>query len=356
MNDLLMIAGGGTGGHLFSGLAVAEEWQKRGGQVVFVGTPRGIEVRLVPQYGYPLELINVNPLKGRGLMLKLKTFLGLPVALVRATRLIMRHRPKVVIGIGGYASGPILLMASLMGKPTAVVDQNAMPGMTNRFLGRRATRVFVSFERAERFFDPAKTKLTGNPVIAKRVPTDIPTKPSHPVILVCGGSQGARAINQNFVAAAPIVKKRFPDAEFIVQTGKTDYETIVKDLKTMGIEAQVAPFFDGMDELYARVHVVVSRSGAGTVTELALWGLPAIMVPYPFAADDHQYWNAEGFERHGAAKVIRQEHLTAEGLAAEIESILSDKDRWQKMSDASKALGHPDAAKKVVDELECIAN
>ena len=351
----LIIAGGGTGGHLFSGLAVAEEWVLRGGKVLFVGTPRGLEKELIPRFGYRLELIKVSSLKGSGIFRKLKTMAGIPTACLQSRRLLKKEKPDVVLGIGGYASGPMVMTARLKGIPTAVVDQNSVPGLTNRWLGKWVDRVFLMFAESASYFRREKVRITGNPVLKKLQKEADKAKGARDMLLVCGGSQGAHGINEKFLDAVEEIQRRRPELKIVHQTGSADYEWALNRMKEKKIDAVVAPFFDNLQEYYGRTQLVIARAGAGTLTELALFGVPSILIPYPFAADEHQRKNADIFVRHGAAEMILQEDLTTAGLKEKIGMLLSDPKKLEEMSRRARGLAKPDAAEKIVDELISLA-
>ncbi|MBI2340586.1 MAG: undecaprenyldiphospho-muramoylpentapeptide beta-N-acetylglucosaminyltransferase [Deltaproteobacteria bacterium] len=351
----LIIAGGGTGGHLFSGLAVAEEWKARGGSVLFVGTPKGLEKDLVPKYGYRLEMISVSSLKGSGIFSKLKTLAGIPGAILNSRRLLKEEKPDVVLGIGGYASGPMVLAARMRHIPTAVIDQNSVPGFTNRRLGRWVGRVFLAFDEAADYFEKGKVRLTGNPVLKRLREKAARSGSAKDTLLICGGSQGAHAINEGFIEAVKEIDKRHPGLKIVHQTGTADYEWVARKFREKKIQATVAPFFENMEEHYGRAKLAVSRAGAGTVTELALFGVPSILVPYPFSADGHQKKNAAHFVCRGAAEMVLQSDLTAEKLAEKITELLSDGKRLETMSQKARSLARPDATQKVADELMALS-
>ena len=354
----LLIAGGGTGGHLFSGIAVAEEWHNKGGDAVFVGTERGLEKNLVPRYGFPLELIPVGSLKGTGVFHKLKTFLRLPRSFIKSFALLKKVKPAVVLGIGGYASGPVVLAAALRGIPTAILDQNSVPGLTNRILGRWAGEIFLNFEVASSYFKGRPVKVVGNPVIRSRrgpgpgAPFGGKISAKEGVtLLVCGGSQGAHALNENFLEAVEKLRQDFPGIRVIHQTGPADAEKAGQVYREKKVTALVSPFFDNMEEYYRVASLVIARAGAGTLTELAAWGLPSILVPYPFAADGHQLKNAEVFEKAGASEIVEQKNLTGIMLADKIGGLLKNPERLNDMGKRALALNKPDAARDVVDVL-----
>lgn len=336
---------------MYSGLAVAEEWAARGGEVFFVGTPYGLEKELVPRYKFPLELIEGRPFKGGKFWEKVKTVMGIPKAVSRSFFLLARIDPDVVLGIGGYASGPVVLASCLKRVPTALLDQNSVPGMTNRILGKWARRIFLNFEEAQSHFKREKVKITGNPVISARRANPVPLLNKGMTILVCGGSQGARRLNQKMVEAYEMLAPVFPNLQIFHQTGVHDYSWVCVEAQKVPLKIVVAPFFDDMEKKYAASRLVISRAGAGTLTELAQWGLPSLLVPYPFAADDHQRKNSEVFEKMGACEIIDQNILTGELLAEKISGLLKNEERLVRMSQQARKLAKPDAAKEIVDEL-----
>lgn len=353
MTSKVIIAGGGTGGHLFSGIALAEEFSQRGYQVIFVGTKRGLESKLLPQYNYPLITLPVSSLKGRALLERLKTFLILPLAMIKSFWICLSKRPKAVIGIGGYASGPTLMVSSFLGLKTAVIDQNSIPGFTNRILSRFVKKVYLSFDASKTYFkNQKKLKVTGNPIPKARHPKDsIEFKPS---ILVCGGSQGAQKINEVFLDILAQLKESFSELEVIHQTGAFDFQRVKKIYEKKKIELKslrVEDFINNMEDVYPKVSLMIARAGAGTLTEMALWGIPSILIPYPYAADNHQKANAKVFSDKDAAILIDQKDLSPERLLKEIVSILKDQNRWNLMKERTLALANFNAAKDIADDL-----
>lgn len=349
----LLIAGGGTGGHLFPGLAVAEEWVARGGEVVFVGTARGLENTLVPKYGFRLELLEVRGLKGSGIAQRLSSLKMIPNALLRSRRILRREKPDRVLGIGGYASGPTVLTAALTGHKTAIIEQNSVPGVTNRILGKFVSKVYLNFEEARPFFPDRKIRPVGNPVLKSRKKWEGGRSfpPNSPMLLVCGGSQGAKRLNEVMKEAAPLLAKALPQLKIVHQTGNADCEGIRAEMKALRLPVEVHPFIDRMEDYYRRASLIVSRSGAGMLTEIACWGLPSVLVPFPFAADDHQKVNAASFVSRGAAEMIEQANLSPEALTSRVISLLSDPATLKSMSDKAFTLARPEAAKAVVDDL-----
>jgi len=357
----LLVAGGGTGGHLYPGIALAEEVSSRpGGAVLFVGTARGLETKLVPAAGFELQLLDVSGLNRVGLGNVVKGLGRLPKAFFASRALLKRFRPDLVIGVGGYASGPLVLAAALLGYPTAIQEQNSQPGFTNRVLGVFARRVFVAFEDAKRFFSANKTRLFGNPVRRKFVTAvrDVDRSMADVArnVLILGGSQGAKAVNDLVVgaAAAPAKEDRLPP--LVHQTGAGDEARVYEKYAAAGLahRVQIRPFIDDMPTALAGAALVVGRAGALTLAELAMMARPAILIPLPTAAADHQTRNAAEFERAGAAVVMNQRTATPEALAAQIASLMGAPERRAEMSRHMAALGRPDATRQIVDELESL--
>jgi UDP-N-acetylglucosamine--N-acetylmuramyl-(pentapeptide) pyrophosphoryl-undecaprenol N-acetylglucosamine transferase len=359
----LLVAGGGTGGHLFPGIAIAEEVVRRGGgEVLFVGTSRGIETRAVPAAGYALETLEVSGLKRMGLGGTLRGLVRLPLALLRSFAILRRFRPDVVVGVGGYASGPLVLAAALGGYATAIQEQNSVPGITNRVLGRLVKVVFTAFEDAARCFPAGKLERLGNPVRAKIVSAlegaSATTTPTDRLrILVVGGSQGARAVSELVTTAAPQLASAGVDFSLVHQTGQADLERITERYQALGLagRATVTAFIDDMAAAYANADVVVARAGALTLAELAIAGRPAILIPLPTAADDHQSKNAARFAEAGAALLLDQRKATAEDLAAALRDLAHQRDKRDAMATAMRALARPRAAQAIVDRLEDLA-
>lgn len=352
----VLIAAGGTGGHIYPGIAVAKEIMRRdpGSTVRFVGTARGLETRLVPQAGFELSLIESAGLKNVGWRARLRGLWLLPKSLLAARRLIREFRPNIAIGAGGYVSGPVLLMAAFMRVPTLVMESNALPGWTNRRLARFVDAAAVSFEAALPYFR-SKAVVTGNPV--RREFFDIPRKmrdPSRLSLLIFGGSQGARAINNAMVAALPHLAAHRSMLRITHQTGEADYERVLAGYMDAGWgeNADVRPYIDDMVASFAAADLIISRAGATTSAELAAAGKAAIMIPLPTAADDHQRRNAEALQNAGAARMILQQELSGERLAAEIAALISAPERITQMENASRKLARGNAAEVTVDLIE----
>ena len=349
-----LIAAGGTGGHIYPGLAVAREVVRRDPRAVvrFVGTAKGLETRLVPQAGFELSLIESAGLVNMGLRERLRGAAVLPKSFAAARRLIREFRPDVVIGAGGYVSGPVLLTAALMRVPTLVMESNAVPGFTNRVLARFVRAAAVSFEEALPYFR-GKGVVTGNPV--RREFFDVPEKEADPAafsLLIFGGSQGARAVNLAMVEALPHLSARRDTLRVTHQTGKLDFERVREGYEAAGWSgrAEVREYIDDMVSAFSRADLIVSRAGATTSFELMAAGRPAIMVPLPGQLEQRK--NAEALERAGAARLVPQAELTGERLAREIDSIAARPGRAAEMGRAARKLARGDAAATTVDLIE----
>jgi len=358
----LLIAGGGTGGHLFPGIALAEEIVARNPQnkAIFVGTARGIEAREVPKAGFPLELINVSGLRGKGLLGLAGGALKLPLALLSSLRILRRYRPDVVLGVGGYASGPVLLAARVLGTSTAILEQNATPGITNRILGRMVRLVFTAFPEAGVFFPARKVRQLGNPI--RRSLLDNFLKP-HPridpgcfALLIIGGSQGAHVIN---LVLPEAVDRLPPDLRSSLcirhQTGARDREAVAKRFQGIETQAEVVDFISDMSAAYGWANLVVARAGASTLAELTVCRRASILIPFAAAADDHQTKNAAALAQGGAAVVIPEAEMTAERLAKEILALAQAPERIALMETAAARLGRPEAAREIGEVLSQLA-
>ena len=353
----LLVAGGGTGGHLFPGLALGEEVKTRHprNDVLFVGSAGGIEAREVPKAGYPLELIGVGPLKRVGISGFFRGLFRLPRALAQSIRILRRFDPDVVVGVGGYSSGPLVLAAWMLRIPTAVQEQNALPGFTNRVLGKLVDAVFIAFPEAQAGFPVRKTHLLGNPIRRAFLDNYLHTKaPTDRLsIFVTGGSQGAHALNQRVAEAMEILAPQIGSRlQLLHQTGVKDQGEIAaryQKLKASGLAAEAVAFIDDMPRAYAGADLLVCRAGATTIAELTVCKKPALLVPFPFAADDHQTVNARSMVASGAALLLPERELTAQKLADELRALEADRGRLQKMSRASGLLGRPEAAREIAD-------
>ena len=353
----VLIAAGGTGGHIYPGIAVAKEIMRRDAEskVLFVGTARGLESKIVPENGFELSLINSAGLKNVGFLGKLKGLLILPKSFLEARRLIKDFQPNVVVGAGGYVTGAVLLMASLMRVSTLVMDSNALPGFTNRRLAPFVTKAALTFEEAMPYFGK-KGIVTGNPVRKEFFDIQPKVRGEKLNLLIFGGSQGARAINSAMVGALKHLQPFKNQLQITHQTGESDFATIEKDYAENGWEtADVRRYISDMVSEFAKTDLIISRAGATTCAEVAAAGKAAIMIPLPTAADDHQRKNAEALVSKSAAKMILQKDLSGDVLAKEITALLNSPERITKMERAAKKLAKADAAKVTVDLIKDLA-
>jgi UDP-N-acetylglucosamine--N-acetylmuramyl-(pentapeptide) pyrophosphoryl-undecaprenol N-acetylglucosamine transferase len=340
----VILAGGGTGGHVIPALAIAQELRARhSAEIKFIGTARGLETKLVPAAGFELELIEVGALKNVGLVTRLSTLWQLPGALLRSRRIIREFRPEVVIGVGGYASGPAMLAAEMAGVPTLIFEPNLVPGFANRMVARWASAAAVHFDETKRFLPRAQ--VTGVPVRKEFFSIPPRAAGAPPTLLVFGGSQGAAALNRVMMESAAALKQA--GVSVIHQTGERDYNQVQAAYQKSGLSAEVTPFIDRMPEAFARADLLLCRSGASTVAEVAAAGKPAIFVPFPRAADDHQRRNAEALAQAGAAVLLPEAELTSAGLVKAAGELLADRKRLQEMSAAARKLAHPNAAQDI---------
>jgi UDP-N-acetylglucosamine--N-acetylmuramyl-(pentapeptide) pyrophosphoryl-undecaprenol N-acetylglucosamine transferase len=356
MERTVLIAAGGTGGHLFPGIAVAEEIRRRdsAARIVFVGTRRGLESRLVPRAGYELETLPVLPLNAVGFVRAFRGACALPWALVRAAGLVLRLRPLAVLGVGGYAGGPVVLAAALLGVPTLVLEPNARPGFTNRVLRPFVRKAACAYEETRHYFG-AKGVLTGNPVRGGFVTPPRAARKTPLTLLAFGGSQGSRVLNRTLVEALAYLPG--PDRLRIVhQTGEAMTGEVRSAYAAARREATVLPFIDDMEARVAEADLVVARAGATTCAELTTAGRAAVLVPFAGAADDHQVTNARALARGGAARMIEERDLSPESLGRAVADLVSRPDVLQAMEEASRALGRPDAATRVAQLVEQVAS
>ncbi len=350
----VVIAAGGTGGHVFPGIAVAQELRTRGCRILFLGARGGIESKEVVKAGFAIETIDTaRKIKGMSLGARLQALSFMPAALVEMLVRMGRFKPHVVLGVGGYVSGPAVLAAGLSRIPSVLLEQNAIPGFTNRVLSRRAECSIVSFDEALKYM-PRSINL-GNPVRAEIVerltfPGRTKKLSAQPNLLVLGGSQGARPLNDAMVKISPLLKEM--GVKILHGTGEADYEWVKKSYERRSVDAEPYPFIEDMASAYESCDFVFCRAGATTIAELTLAGKPALLVPFPHAADDHQTANAQSLADRGAAISIPQKELTADRLTEELRKLLYGPDIVTRMSKRMKELARPDAASRVADFLE----
>ena len=342
------MAGGGTGGHVIPALAVARVLRSRGHHVLFVGTERGLESRLVPQEGFELELIRIGALNRVGMRQQLETLLRLPLTTVGCLKL----PASAVFSMGGYVAGPPVMAALLRRVPVVVMEPNAIPGFTNRIIGRFVSRALISFPETARHFPTGRTELTGLPVRAEFF--QLKPKPRGPLLnlLITGGSQGSRTLNRAGRESWPLFRSAGIPVRILHQSGAAGFEELRDAFVQSGVEGEVVPFIRDMPRAFAEADLVICRSGAGAVSELAAAGKPSILVPFPFAADDHQTHNAEALERGGAARLVRDAEFTGKRLVEVVKEIEPGLER---MGEAARKSAHPGAAARAADVLEEVA-
>ncbi len=356
----IIIAGGATGGHLFPGIAIAEEFREArpGCQVMFVSTGTAVEKRVLPRTGFDFKRIASEGIKGRGRVAKVRALFKLAVGIVTAGRLIRTFKPDLIVGMGSYSSAPVVIGGWLLGVNVVLHEQNALPGVTNRVLSRLADRVFVSFEKSAGRWPAQKVRLTGNPVRKDildimKVDQNKTTDPAAAfTVLVIGGSQGASRINRAVTGAlAHLAEKQA--LFFIHQTGAADETTVRQAYQQQGVNCLVKAFFDDMADCYRRADFLVCRAGATTVAEIVCLGKPALLVPFPFAADDHQTENARALVEAGGAELMVEKDLTETAVAQKIAYYVAHRDRLREMGRRLQAIGRPAAGKIIVNE--CLA-
>ncbi|MEN6332282.1 MAG: undecaprenyldiphospho-muramoylpentapeptide beta-N-acetylglucosaminyltransferase [Smithella sp.] len=349
----VVIAGGGTGGHLFPGIAIAEEFIRRDkkAEVLFIGTQRGIESKLLGPAGYKLSTIDVEGIKGRGIKALIKGFYQIPQSMWQSGRILKKFQPRIVIGVGGYASGPVVLSAHFMGLPTAIAEQNAAPGITNRILGKFVDKIFVTYAETANSFPASRVLASGNPVRAafagvrslQRAEKDFHQ------LLIFGGSQGAQAINKSVVEMLPQLQKIKNNIRILHQTGARDVESVQEAYARYGIRADVTAFIVDMADAYSQADLIICRAGATSLAEITMAGKAAILIPFPFATNDHQTKNAEAMADKGAAIMIKEKDISGDKLFEVVEELLRDPKKLHLMEENSANLGNINAAATIVD-------
>lgn len=354
----IVIAGGGTGGHLYPGIAVARALlqRRRDAVVTFAGTAKGIEARVVPREGFELDVLRSAGLKGRSGAALLRGIALLPLSALDAWRLLSRRAPHLVIGVGGYSSGPVMALAAARGIPTLLLEQNAVPGFTNKTLAYVVSAAGVTFESTIGYFG-RRGFVAGNPVRPEFFTgVDSIAASTPPRVLIFGGSQGSHAINLAMVEAAPRLATHDGGMAITHQTGEHDLELVRDAYRRAGLDARVEPFLFAMDREVKGAYLVVCRAGATTLAELAAAGRPSVLIPLPAATDDHQRKNAEVLRDAGAAEMLEQKHLTGDALADRILALVADRGTLEAMSAAASRLARPDAARVIVDKALELAN
>jgi UDP-N-acetylglucosamine--N-acetylmuramyl-(pentapeptide) pyrophosphoryl-undecaprenol N-acetylglucosamine transferase len=354
MKGTFVMAGGGTGGHVMPGLAVAKELRGRGYEAVFVGTSRGLEARLAPEAGFPLRLLRIGALKRVSWRERMRTLAALPASLLEAGRVLDDSAPAAVLSLGGYASGPVTCMAVMKNIPVVVMEPNAMPGFAHRMIGPFARRALLGFEQAAPYFPPQRWEVTGVPVRPEFF--TVPRKSHRPpyTVLITGGSQGSHRLNMTALECFKLWNSG--EVSVLHQTGEMDYDEVCSRYREIGAAAETTPFLRDMPAALARADVVVCRSGASTLAELCAAARASILVPFPYAADQHQLRNAEALAAAGGARVIEDRELTGERLCRELRALLETPGRLEAMEQAARRLAHPDAARRAADVLEAVGS
>ena len=354
--SVFLIAAGGTGGHVLPGLAVAEELRRRGHGAVFAGARRGLESRLAPQAGFELELLRASPLERAGWRQQLRTALHLPAGLLDAGGILERRRPRAVLSLGGYAAGPVLLMSWIDDIPVVAMEPNAWPGLAHRLAGPLVRRALLGFPQAARWFPAGRAEVTGVPIRERFFALEPKAHRPPYTVLITGGSQGSHRLNSAAIESLPrwAAAGRLDSVIFLHQTGQNEYNEICFGYQRAGARAEVTPFLDDMPGAFARADLVVCRAGASAVAELAAAGRAAILVPFPFAADQHQLRNAEAMAAAGGARVVADRELTGERLFEDLRALLDDPARLAAMEQAARRQARPGAARRAAEVLEAL--
>ncbi len=351
----IIIAGGGTGGHVFPAISIADEISERnnGDEILFVGTQKGMENELLQKKGYQIKHISSRGFVGRGLFKTIIAFFYALKGLIDSISIINKFKPDVALGVGGYVSGPLLLAAVILRLPTAICEQNTVPGVTNRILGKFVKKIFGSFDSSVQYFPSKKVLITGNPIRRDILQTSNNSPNSDSIsVLIFGGSQGAYSLNRAVPEAFSKIDHN--NISIIHQTGKKDFDYVKNLYKDNGVKAEVLAFIDNMALAYSKSDLVIGRAGAGTIAEITALGKPSILVPFPYAAHNHQLENAKILEEQGASELIEDKDATPEILAHTLTKLL-DKDKLNTMSESARKLGKPEASKVIVDELYKLA-
>jgi UDP-N-acetylglucosamine--N-acetylmuramyl-(pentapeptide) pyrophosphoryl-undecaprenol N-acetylglucosamine transferase len=354
----VIIAGGGTGGHLFPGLAIAEEFKRRNEmtEVIFVGTEHGIEAKVIPKEGFPIKFLRAEGMMGVSVYRRITAAARMGISFLDSYRIIKLVNPDIMIGVGGYASGTIMLIGAFMSIPTMILEQNCIPGFTNKILGKFADTICLTYQESTPFFPKEKTFLTGNPVrthILKGSKESayrfFSLEENLFTVFVFGGSLGARSINKAVIESLQYLHDLKEKIQFLHQTGSSDYEYARNAFREFGFKGMISPFIYQMGEAYAVSDIVISRAGATTLAELTSLGKPAVLIPYPYATGQHQELNARKLSGMGAAKMILDSELSGESLAHAIRELYENKAMRTEMQKNSRVLGKPEAGEKVVD-------
>ncbi len=351
-----IMAGGGTGGHVIPALSVARELARRGHTPVFIGTQTGFEAKLIPPSGFALEYIQIGGLKRVGAAQTVRTVRQLPQSVFAVLRMFERYRPSAIFSMGGYVAGPVVVAGLLRRVPLVVMEPNAMPGFTNRRAGRFVARALLNFQEAARFFPAGRSEVIGVPIREEFF--EIPSKPRDQVftVLITGGSQGSRTLNEATRAAWQHFQKASFKVRLLHQTGVYAHQAISDEFAHTGLEGEVLPFFENMPAAFAAADLIVCRAGASAVAEISAAGKPSILVPFPGAADQHQQRNAEALERAAAAKLVLDGEMNGDRFFKEVEQLAVDPERLYAMGERARTFAHPRAAERAAEILEQICH
>ena len=352
----IIIAGGGTGGHVFPAVSIAEEIIKRCNktEVLFVGTRKGIEKKIITELGYNITLISSGGLIGKNFLQKIMGIISALKGIIKSISIIREFKPDVILGVGGYASGPTVLSGLLNLIPTAICEQNSVPGFTNRVLSKFVKKIFITFEESNNYFPRKKTVLTGNPIRNKLTQNDYQNKKINNEkynLLILGGSQGATKLNETIPNSLKSINNK--NLSIFHQTGEKDYESVVNSYKKLNIKAEVYKFIDDVSKIYSKTDLVICRAGAGTLSEITALGLPSILIPFPYATHNHQLFNAKILEKKNASIIIEEDELNESKLSDILNKILNEK-TLKNLSINSRKLGRPKAAFDIVNHIETL--
>lgn len=351
MPHKFVMTGGGTGGHVFPAIAVARVLRERGHQILFIGTERGIESRLVPDAGFEMRHIRIGQFNRVGLGRQLRTAGQLPFSVAAASRILRDFQPAAVFSMGGFVAGPVMIAAIVRKTPLVVMEPNAIPGFANRRTARYVYRALLGFDSTRAWFTAQKSEVTGLPVRSEFF--SVKPKTEGPfTVLITGGSGGSRTLNRASRESWPIFRDRAPDIRIVHQTGTAEHEALAKDFASSGVQGEVVPFIRDMASAFAQADVVIARSGAGSVNEIAAAGMPSVLVPFPFAADDHQKRNAEALCQAGAAHMVLDSEMNGERLFREAESLRANRAELERMRERVKPFARPRAAERAADVME----
>ncbi len=345
------ITGGGTGGHIFPALAVARVLRDRGHRLLFIGTRQGMESRLIPEAGFDIEFVRIGGLNRVGFRQQLQTAAQLPISIGAALAILNRFQPRAVFSMGGYVAGPVMIAAVLSRTPLIVMEPNAVPGLANRRMAGRVSRALLGFESTRAWFPKSKSEVTGLPVRAEFFSVE-PKRSGVFTVLVTGGSRGARTLNRASLQSWPLFRRNGSPIRILHQAGTAEYEALAREFSRAGLDGKVVPFLPNMAAAFWEADLVVARAGAGSVNEIAAAGMPSVLVPLPFAADDHQRRNAEAFVARGAARMVLDAEMTGERLFREVESLRSNPAELEKMRVRVREFSRPGAAERAADVME----